>query len=46
VQTLLKRTYLMTVIYGEFCLRMDAVHRLEHTRFDRHASVEWDYGQL
>jgi len=41
---MLRRTYFMTVIDGEFCLRMGAVHRLE-PRFGHDAWVEWDYGQ-
>jgi len=31
-----KRSYFMTAIDGEFCLRMGAVHRPE-SRFGRHA---------
>jgi len=35
----------MAVIDDVFCLKMGAVHRPE-PRFDCHARVEWDYGQL
>jgi len=35
----LKRTYFLDVIDGEFCLRTGALHRPE-PRFGRHSSVE------
>jgi len=35
----------MTVVDGEFCQTMGAVHRPE-PRFGRHVWAEWDYGQL
>jgi len=44
-QTVLKRTYFMAVIDGEFCLRMGAVHRPE-PRFGCRVWVKWDYGLL
>jgi len=41
----LKRAYFVTVIDGEFCLRLGAVHWSE-PGFSYHVWVEWDYGQL
>jgi len=43
----LRRTYFMAMIDGEFCLRMSAVHRPKKQVFGRHAWAEWSsYRQL